>query len=86
MPRVRNITQYQWRDEPVVARGGGPREYAGWQSGLRYVNDRPKPAFRVLLSKGVYQVSGVVQCIMQFTLIGCTTGTASESYDVEGSG
>ena len=46
LPRVRNLTQYQWRDEPVVARGGGPREYAGWQSGLRYVNDRPKPAFR----------------------------------------
>ena len=46
LPRVRNLTQYQWRDEPVVARGRGPREYAGWQSGLRYVNDRPKPAFR----------------------------------------
>ena len=46
LPRVRNLTQYQWRDEPVVARGGGPREYAGWQSGLRYVNDKPKPAFR----------------------------------------
>jgi hypothetical protein len=46
LPRVRNLTQYQWRDEPVVARGGGPREFAGWQSGLRYVNDRPKPAFR----------------------------------------
>jgi hypothetical protein len=46
LPRVRNLTQYQWRDEPVVARGGGPRQYAGWQSGLRYVNDKPKPAFR----------------------------------------
>ena len=23
LPRVRNLTQYQWRDEPVVARGGG---------------------------------------------------------------
>ena len=45
-PRVRNLTQYQWRDEPVVARGRGLREYAGWQSGLRYINDRPKPAFR----------------------------------------
>jgi hypothetical protein len=46
LPRVRNITQYQWRDEPVVARGGGLRGYSGWQSGLRYVNDKPKPAFR----------------------------------------
>ena len=46
LPRVRNLTQYQWRDEPVVARGGGLRRYSGWQSGLRYVNDRPKPAFR----------------------------------------
>jgi hypothetical protein len=46
LPRVRNLTQYQWRDEPIVARGRGPRAYAGWQSGLRYVNDRPKPAFR----------------------------------------
>ena len=36
---MRNLTQYQWRDD-------GPREYAGWQSGLRFVNDRPKPAFR----------------------------------------
>jgi hypothetical protein len=46
LPRVRNLTQYQWRDEPVVARGRGVKSYAGWQSGLRYVNDRPKPAFR----------------------------------------
>ena len=44
LPRVRNLTQYQWRDEPVVARGHGVKSYAGWQSGLRYVNDRPKPA------------------------------------------
>jgi len=46
LPRLRNLTQYQWRDEPVVARGRGLRAYSGWQSGLRYVNDRPKPAFR----------------------------------------
>ena len=45
MPRVRNLTQYQWRDEPV-ARGPGLRSYFGWQSGIRYLNDRPKPAFR----------------------------------------
>jgi hypothetical protein len=46
LPRVRNLTQYQWRDEPVIARGRGLKAYSGWQSGLRYVNDRPKPAFR----------------------------------------
>jgi hypothetical protein len=43
-PRVRNITQYQWRDEPVSFRGRGKPSYAGWQSGLRFVDDRPKPA------------------------------------------
>ena len=45
-PRVRNLTQYQWRDEPVVNRRRGLQSYSGWQSGLRFVNDRPKPAFR----------------------------------------
>ena len=41
-PRVRNLTQYEWRDEPV--RGGAT--FAGWQSGLRLVSDRAKPALR----------------------------------------
>jgi hypothetical protein len=45
LPRVRNLTQYQWRDE-AGAYVGGSKSYSGWQSGLRYVNDRPKPAFR----------------------------------------
>jgi hypothetical protein len=39
-PRVRNMTQYEWRDEPLS------RGVAGWQSGLRFVDDRPKPALR----------------------------------------
>jgi hypothetical protein len=39
-PRVRNLTQYVWRDERVGAHG------AGWQSGLRFADDRPKPALR----------------------------------------
>jgi hypothetical protein len=43
-PRVRNVTQYQWRDEPVTFRGEGKPSYAGWQSGLRFVNDRAKPS------------------------------------------
>jgi hypothetical protein len=38
-PRVRNLTQYAWRDEPYRVNA------AGWQSGLRYVNGRRKPAF-----------------------------------------
>jgi hypothetical protein len=40
-PRVRVLTQYQWLDEPL-RRAGGP--FAGWQSGLRFVGGRPKPA------------------------------------------
>jgi hypothetical protein len=39
-PRVRNMTQYVWRDERIGANG------AGWQSGLRFSDDRPKPALR----------------------------------------
>jgi hypothetical protein len=41
-PRVRNLTQYVWRDEPV---GPGGR-YPGWQSGLLFANGRAKPALR----------------------------------------
>jgi hypothetical protein len=39
-PRVRNLTQYVWRDEAVGRNGGG------WQSGLLFRNRRPKPALR----------------------------------------
>src|SRR6201999_1094930 len=39
-PRVRNLTQYVWRDERLGPGG------AGWQSGLRFADDRPKPALR----------------------------------------
>jgi hypothetical protein len=39
-PRVRNLTQYVWRDERLGSGG------AGWQSGLRFIDDRPKPALR----------------------------------------
>jgi hypothetical protein len=40
-PRVRLLTQYLWYDEPL-RRAGSP--YAGWQSGLRFLNGKPKPA------------------------------------------
>jgi hypothetical protein len=38
-PRVRNLTQYAWIDEPVVS-----GNLSGWQSGLRYADGRAKPA------------------------------------------
>jgi hypothetical protein len=44
-PRVKLLTQYEWRDEPV-RRGSTGDRYAGWQSGLRLRDDRPKPALR----------------------------------------
>jgi hypothetical protein len=44
-PRVKSLTYYQWEDEPVRWRGLGSISYAGWQSGLLYVDGRPKPAF-----------------------------------------
>jgi hypothetical protein len=40
-PRVKLLTQYQWLDEPL-RRAGSP--FAGWQSGLRFVTGKPKPA------------------------------------------
>jgi hypothetical protein len=40
-PRVRLLTQYQWYDEPLRRAGSN---YAGWQSGLRFVNGRAKPS------------------------------------------
>ena len=40
-PRVRLLTQYQWFDEPL-RRAGDP--FAGWQSGLRFLNGKAKPA------------------------------------------
>src|SRR5215218_6339729 len=39
--RVRLLTQYQWYDEPLRRAGSA---FAGWQSGLRFVSGRPKPA------------------------------------------
>jgi hypothetical protein len=44
-PRVKLLTQYEWRDEPVRRSSAG-EQYAGWQSGLRFRDDRPKPSLR----------------------------------------
>jgi hypothetical protein len=43
-PRVRSLVHYQWVDEPVRYRSPGSLAYAGWQSGLHFVNGLPKPA------------------------------------------
>ena len=39
-PRVRNLTQYVWQDEPASRDGS----YSGWQSGLYFGNGVAKPA------------------------------------------
>jgi len=39
-PRVRNLTWYVWRDEPLG------RNASGWQSGLVFADGRAKPALR----------------------------------------
>jgi hypothetical protein len=44
-PRVKLLTQYEWRDEPI-RRGSTGDRYAGWQSGLLRINGAPKPALR----------------------------------------
>jgi hypothetical protein len=45
-PRVKLLTQYEWRDE-TLGRGNDPKsKYSGWQSGLRYADDKAKPALK----------------------------------------
>jgi hypothetical protein len=43
-PRVKLLTQYEWRDEAVHRSSSDP--YSGWQSGLLFVNDKPKPSLK----------------------------------------
>lgn len=45
-PRIRSLTLYQWEDEPTYTRNPGGSPFAGWQSGLRFADGRPKPALR----------------------------------------
>jgi hypothetical protein len=47
-PRVHTFMHYQWEDEPVRYRGPGSLAYAGWQSGLRYVDGRAKPTLSAM--------------------------------------
>ncbi|MEA2277504.1 MAG: hypothetical protein QOC78_2464 [Solirubrobacteraceae bacterium] len=45
-PRVRLLTQYEWRDE-ALGKGSNPlSKYSGWQSGLNFADGRPKPSLR----------------------------------------
>jgi Cellulase (glycosyl hydrolase family 5) len=44
-PRVKSITQYEWRDEPL-GRGTKATKYSGWQSGLLFADGRAKPSMR----------------------------------------
>ena len=46
-PRVHTLLQYEWRDEPLGRGAAGAPAYSAWQSGLRYADDRPKPALAV---------------------------------------
>ena len=43
-PRVKLLTQYEWRDERV--RRSASDAYSGWQSGLRTFADKAKPSLR----------------------------------------
>lgn len=45
-PRVKNITQYEWIDEPTKVASHTGAQYAGWQSGLLFASGRPKPLAR----------------------------------------
>ncbi len=42
-PRIKNITQYEWIDEPLKTATRTRNPFAGWQSGMLYVDRRPKP-------------------------------------------
>ena len=46
-PRVRDVTQYAWRDEPLRTWLPGAARYEGWQSGLRFSDGRAKPVLSV---------------------------------------
>ncbi|MCW3017680.1 MAG: hypothetical protein JWO02_4772 [Solirubrobacterales bacterium] len=41
-PRVKMITQYEWIDEPLKVASRSLDQFAGWQSGMLFVDGRPK--------------------------------------------
>ena len=44
-PRIKTITQYEFQDEPITTNPAGTDPFAGWQSGMLFVNGKPKPLF-----------------------------------------
>jgi hypothetical protein len=42
-PRVKMLTQYEWIDEPLKTASRTLDRFAGWQSGMLFVDRRPKP-------------------------------------------
>jgi hypothetical protein len=43
-PRIKNLTHYEWEDEPIRYLGTGAKAFSGWQSGLFYSDGEAKPA------------------------------------------
>ena len=56
--RVRGLSFYQWDDEPVINRGSGTKRYAGWQTGLRFNNGKPKPVLSTFPAPFVIERKG----------------------------
>jgi len=56
--RVRGLAFYQWDDEPIVNRGSGTKRYAGWQTGLRFNDGRPKPVLSTFPAPFVIERKG----------------------------
>jgi len=61
--RVRGLSFYQWDDEPVVNRGSGTKRYAGWQTGLRFNNGKPKPALSTFPAPFVIERKGASKSV-----------------------
>ena len=57
-PRIRSLIQYQWHDEPARYRARGVLAYAGWQSGLHFVDGRPKPALAAFTAPFIVERTG----------------------------
>jgi len=42
-PRIKTITQYEYKDEPLATNTTGSDRFSGWQSGMLFSDGRPKP-------------------------------------------
>jgi hypothetical protein len=61
--RVRGLSFYQWDDEPVVNRGSGTKRYAGWQTGLRFNDGKPKPVLSTFPAPLVIERKGTAKSV-----------------------